>query len=257
VPKPCPSGNRENRPKACYGSDAMREVVVRDTQPISPTVRGLTLACTDGAPLDYVPGQWVNLELEVGGKRDKRAYSIASAPNRTEPNTFEIAVTRVDDGFVSRALHALPAGSLLAMDGPHGFFTREGQASQAAWFVGTGTGVCPLRAMLQSELAAGDGPPLGLLFGVRHEGEILYRAEFERLAAQHARFQFHVTLSRPSPAWTGKTGYVQTHLRELIDLSAKPHLYVCGLSRMVGGVRKVLKEELGLDRRLIHSERYD
>lgn len=257
MPKPRASGNRENSAQACYVTVDMREVVVRDTQQLSPTVRGLTLACADGAPLPYVPGQWVNLEVEVAGKRDKRAYSIASAPDPADPARFEIAVTRVDDGLVSRALHEVPAGSLLAMDGPHGFFTREGQTQLPAWFVGTGTGVCPLRAMLQSELASVEGPPLGLLFGVRHEGEILYRAEFEALAARNPRFSFHVTLSRPSPAWTGKTGYVQTHLAELLDLAAKPHVYVCGLSRMVGGVRKVLKEELGFERRSIHSERYD
>lgn len=235
----------------------MREVVVRYAEMLSTNVRGLTLACRDGAPLEYVPGQWVNLEVGVGGQRDKRAYSIASAPNPQEPASFEIAVTRVDEGLVSRALHEVPEGTVLSMDGPHGFFTREGQQHAPAWFVGTGTGVCPLRAMIQAELAAGDGPPLGLLFGVRNEAEILYREEFEALAAKHPRFQFEVTLSRPSESWSGARGYVQSQLARLLDLRAKPHVYICGLSEMVGAVRKVLKEELGYDRRSIHSERYD
>jgi ferredoxin-NADP reductase len=235
----------------------MREVIVRQTQMLSPNVRGLTLACVDGEPLSFVPGQWVNLELDAFGTRDKRAYSIASAPNPTAPSTFEIAVTHVDEGLVSRALHAVPEGTVLQLDGPHGFFTREGQQSVPAWFVGTGTGVCPLRSMLQSELAAGDGPPLALLLGVRNEAEILYRAELEALAAQHPRFSFHVTLSRPPDAWQGLRGYVQAQLPALIDPKQKPHVYICGLSDMVGSVRKVLKEQLGLDRRSIHSERYD
>ena len=253
MPKARDSSNRFR----CYGTSEMREVVVRQSQMLSPNVRGLTLACADGAPLDYVPGQWVNLELDLGGQRDKRAYSIASAPNTRDPSCFEIAVTRVDEGLVSRALHDVPDGSVIAMDGPHGFFTREGQTSAPAWFVGTGTGVCPLRAMLQAELAAGDGPTLGLLFGTRSEPEILYRAEFEALAAAHPRFEFHVTLSRPTEAWTGARGYVQSQLGRLIDARVKPHVYICGLSDMVSGVRRVLKEELGYDRRSIHSERYD
>ena len=236
----------------------MREVVVLHSQQLSPTVRGLTLACADGAPLRYVPGQWVNLEVEVGGKRDKRAYSIASAPNPSAPERFEIAVTWVDEGLVSRALHGLPAGSRLAMDGPHGFFTREGLTQTPALFVGTGTGVCPLRAMLESELAAGSGPELQLLFGVRDEASILYRAEFEAMAAANpGRFELHVTLSRAGAEWQGRRGYVQTHLAELLNGRGKPHVYVCGLSGMVNGVRKVLKEELGYDRKSIHSERYD
>lgn len=235
----------------------MREVIVRQTQILSPNVRGLTLACADGEPLSFVPGQWVNLELDAFGKRDKRAYSIASAPDARDPSSFEIAVTRVDEGLVSRALHEVREGAVLQMDGPHGFFTREGQTQTPAWFVGTGTGICPLRSMLQSELRAGDGPKLGLLFGVRTEGDILYRAELEALAAEHPRFSLHVTLSRPADGWTGLRGYVQAQLPALIDPKQKPHVYICGLSDMVGGVRKVLKEELGFDRRSIHSERYD
>lgn len=235
----------------------MREVVVRHSEQLSRNVRGLTLSSVDGAPLSYVPGQWVNLEVDVGGRSDKRAYSIASAPNPAAPESFDLAVTWVDDGLVSRALHALPAGSVLKMDGPHGFFTREGLTHLPALFVGTGTGVCPLRAMLQAELAAQSGPPLQLLFGVRHEQDILYRAEFEALAAQNPRFSFHVTLSRPDEQWQGMRGYVQTQLAALLEGLEKPHVYVCGLSNMVGGVRKVLKEQLGYDRRSIHSERYD
>jgi ferredoxin-NADP reductase len=235
----------------------MREVIVRQTQMLSPNVRGLTLACVDGEPLSFVPGQWVNIELDAFGTRDKRAYSIASAPNAREPSMFEIAVTRVDEGSVSRALHDVPERTVLAIDGPHGFFTREGQTQKPAWFVGTGTGVCPLRAMLQSELEAHEGPPLALLLGVRNEESILYRAEFEALAAQHPRFSFHVTLSRPSEDWQGLRGYVQAQLPALIDPKLAPHVYICGLSDMVGSVRKVLKEQLGFERRSIHSERYD
>jgi ferredoxin-NADP reductase len=246
----------------------MRQVVVRDTRMLSPTVRGLTLACVDGAPFSYVAGQWVNLELDVGGALDRRAYSIASAPNAARPDQFEIAVTRVEEGPVSRALHEVPEGARLAMDGPHGFFTREGLEATPALFVGTGTGVCPLRAMLQLELSsnlsggslarADEGrPPLALLFGVRSESEILYRAEFEALAAAHPRFRFHVTLSRPNASWSGLRGYVQSQLAGLIDTQSRPHVFVCGLSDMVNDVRRVLKEELGYDRKHIHSERYD
>lgn len=235
----------------------MRPVIVRHAEMLAPHVRGLTLACDDGAPLTYVPGQWVNLEVDVRGGVDKRAYSIASAPNPAAPEQFQIAVTRVDEGLVSCALHEVAVGTRLRLDGPYGFFTREGRESTPAWFVGTGTGVCPLRAMLQAELAADSGPPLGLLLGVRHREDILYRAEFEALASRRARFSFAVTLSRPDAEWSGLRGYVQTQLGSLIGTGDKPHVYVCGLSNMVSDVRRVLKDELGYDRRSIHSERYD
>jgi len=34
-------------------------------------------------------------------------------------------------------------------------------------------------------------------------------------------------------------------------------VYVCGLERMVGSVRELLRKEMGLPRQQVHSERYD
>lgn len=235
----------------------MRKVVLRRSETLSPTVKGLLLSCLDGEPLAYQPGQWINLYVRLNGQPEKRAYSIASAPDRDRPEQFEVAVTRVDEGSVSLALHGMAEGELLELDGPFGFFTREGHERERALFVGTGTGVGPLRAMIQSELAAHDGPALTLLFGCRSEADILYRAEFEALARAHPRFSFHPTLSRAEGDWSGRRGYVQTHLPQFVAQLERPHVYVCGLSNMVNAARHTLKVELGYDRRHIHTERYD
>lgn len=235
----------------------MRRVVVLRNEPLSPSVIGLRLACVDREPLTFVPGQWVNLHVAAGGEVEKRPYSIASAPDSGAPDAFELAITLVEDGHVSGALHAMQPGDMLLMDGPYGFFTREDHEADDALLVGTGTGVAPLRAMLQAALAQQSGPRLTLLFGCRTPEDLLYRAEFEALAAQHARFRFEPTLSRAESSWTGRRGYVQTHLPELIPALGRPHVYVCGLSNMVNAVRAALKETLAYNRKQIHTERYD
>jgi ferredoxin-NADP reductase len=225
---------------------------------LSATVKAFEFRCVDGAPLAFVAGQWLNFDVPTPQGVLRRAYSIASAPQQQAPDRFEIAVTRVrDGGSASRALHELAAGARLEIDGPHGFFTREQQRDLPALLVGTGTGVCPLRAMLEDELREPGGPPLRLLFGCRTEADILYGAELRAWAAEHARFALHVTLSRPGSDWNGLRGYVQHHLAQLIDTAARPHVYVCGLNKMITEVRRTLKQDLGYDRRLIHSERYD
>jgi len=236
----------------------MRKVVVLRAELLSPNVKGLTMACADGAPLGFVPGQWINLQLDCRGTLDKRPYSIASAPKPEQPEQFEIAVTRVEQGSVSLSLHALNSGDELQLDGPYGFFTREDHPDDDALLVGTGTGVGPLRAMIQAELASrSSGPRLTLLFGCRTQDDLLYRAEFEALAREHDRFRFEPTLSRPDAAWRGRSGYVQAQLPELVESHGRPHVYVCGLSDMVNDVRATLKQALGYDRKHIHTERYD
>lgn len=235
-----------------------RTVELLATQPLSPTVRMLRFRMLDRAPLAFVAGQWLNFDIATPQGIARRAYSIATAPNTDEPDCFEIAVTRVDaGGSASLVLHTLEPGAQLEVDGPHGFFTREDTRTLSALFVGTGTGVCPLRAMIQDELKATEGTRLALLFGCRSQADILWGEELAAWAQAHSRFSLHVTLSRPEPGWTGLDGYVQRHLRALVDPASRPHVYVCGLTKMVSEVRRVLKDELGYDRRMIHSERYD
>jgi ferredoxin-NADP reductase len=217
------------------------------------------LRVTDGEPFAYVAGQWVELEVPVDSAVIKRPYSIASAPADEASDQLEIAVTRVGGGPASTALHALTVGSTLEFVGPSGLFTRDhADASLPSCFVCTGTGVAPLRAMLRDELRrAPDGPPLVLLFGCRTEEDLIFRGEFEELARRHRRFHYEPTLSRPGDDWTGKRGHVQSHLPELLEGLTGAHVYVCGLTKMVTEVRALLRDQLGFDRRQVHSERYD
>jgi ferredoxin-NADP reductase len=55
---------------------------------------------------------------------------------------------------------------------------------------------------------------------------------------------------------------VQSHVPELWDEMRRlergePHLYVCGLERMVSAVRHLVRKEMGVPRERVHSERYD
>ena len=235
-----------------------RTVEITQARTLSPTVRELSLRCVDGRPVGHVAGQWLDFDVPTEAGVVRRAYSIASAPDPGAPERFQIAVTRVDGGGgASQQLHALPLGSQLPVEGPHGFFTRERELAEPALFVATGTGLCPLRAMLQEELARPDGPPLVLLFGCRSEADILWREELDAWSHAHPRLRTFVTLSRGEPEWGGLRGYVQTHLGTALPLLGRPHVFVCGLSKMVGDVRAVLKQQHGYDRKLVHSERYD
>lgn len=228
---------------------------------IAPAVRSCTFERVDGAAFDFQAGQWVSLVLPLAEGEARRAYSIASAPEGT--SRFEIAVTRVAGGAGSAFLHDFAEGQTLRAIGPQGFFTRPANAGFPSLFVGTGTGVTPLRSMIRHALAAGETSPMTLVCGVRTEEDRLYQDEMEALAATHPSLRVFYTLSRPRPDWTGKTGYVQTHVEALFreleqrDPARAPHAYICGLERMVGAVRDLLRKSMNVERKQVHSERYD
>jgi NAD(P)H-flavin reductase len=190
----------------------------------------------------------------------KRSYSIASAPDATP--RFEIALTRVKDGPGSAWLCELAPGAVVPFVGPHGFFTRRANEASPSLLVATGTGVTPMRSMLGAAIAAGSTTPVCLLFGVRREADLIYRDELEIVAREHPFVRLVPTLSQAADGWAGRRGYVQTHVRELWqDLASlgrgEPHAYVCGLERMVGSVRELLRKEMTIPRQQVHTERYD
>ncbi len=213
------------------------------SQAISPSVRLLHLECE--AALDYRAGQWCKIFVrDDQGEEIARDYSIANAPGT---KFIEFAVTHVLGGPMSTLLHDLAVGGELELQGPNGFFYREPHELLApALYVATGTGVAPLRAMIQQHGVAN----AKLLFGCRTVDEVIFADEWSAMG-----LVFVPTLSRGDERWTGHKGYVQSHLRELLVDGA--HVYVCGLRRMVDEVRRVLREEMGIERGRVHSERYD
>jgi CDP-4-dehydro-6-deoxyglucose reductase len=237
------------------------EARVARARALTPSVRELTFERVDGQPMAFEPGQWVSAPFDDA----KRSYSIASQPDGSP--RFDIAVTLVPNGPASTRLHALEPGEALRFTGPQGFFTRAGAQSLApALFVATGTGVTPMRSMLRAA-ARSASVPLWLVLGVRREDDLLYADEFRALARELPAFRFEPTLSQPPDTWEGRRGYVQAHVRalweELVASTAgeppapPPHAYVCGLERMVGSVRDLLRKEMALPRQQVHSERYD
>ncbi len=190
------------------------------------------------------------------GHEVTRAYSIASAPRGD--NRFDLCLNRVPEGFFSNYLCSLPEGEAVKFHGPHGHFVLRHPVRDSL-FIGTGTGIAPLRAMLHwllADPARHQGHEFTLIFGVRYQKDLYYNQEFLALAHEHPNFHYLPTLSRDNPGWTGARGYVQEHVRRLAHGRTDIDAYICGLRDMVIANRELLKE-LGWDKKAIFYERFD
>ncbi len=226
---------------------------------LSGSVRSLRFHLADGRALGHVAGQHVDLLVPTSrGLPFRRSYSIASAPDAAHPARFEIAVTRVDRGPTSEALHALRPGELVEVEGPRGTFVRSAEERERpALFVAAGTGLAPIRAMLSEDVCAAAGPPLVLLFGCRTPQDRLWADELCDWERTCPRFFLHVTLSRAPDEWTGLAGYVQRHACALARSLPGVQVYVCGLGAMVDEVATLLARDAGISREALRYEIYD
>ena len=106
-----------------------------------------------GDALQYLPGEYVLLE-DRDGNVPPRSYSLANAPR--PDGLISLLVTRVPDGATSTWVHArLRVGDQVSVSGPYGTFVDDPAATAPALFLAAGSGLAPIRALLEATLAAG------------------------------------------------------------------------------------------------------
>jgi ferredoxin-NADP reductase len=224
--------------------------------PLTDETRHLEFAVEELPCFDFTAGQFVSMKEPHDGREITRAYSIASPPRGD--NTFDLCLNRVPEGFFSNFLCSLPEGATVPFHGPHGYFVLKSPVRDSL-FIATGTGIAPIRGMLQwllADPARHQGHEFWLVFGVRYESDLYYNDEFLQLAREHPNFHYIPTLSRDNPGWTGARGYVQEHVCRLAQDRTGMDAYICGLKDMVLANRDLLKG-LGWDRKSILYERFD
>ncbi len=231
---------------------------------LAPTVRHLAFVRDDGQPLDFIPGQFLQVHFHPeDGAPAKRSYSVATIHDHAlgAGETVEIAVSYVPGGLATRVFEALPEGGRIEASGPFGrFCLAPGDANRRYLLIGTGTGVTPYRAMLPllEQAIAQRGIEVVLLFGARRPEELLYAEDFLAFAERHPAFRFVPCFSREMPADPHpdvRRGYVQAALDEFAPSAAGDIAYLCGNPLMVDACFEALKGH-GLPIQHIRREKY-
>ncbi len=207
-----------------------------------------------GKGMPFLPGQFLSVVLPTDGKVVRRAYSIASPPEERE--RLVLIIKRVQGGLVTGWFWGLKPGDRFRVHGPFGKFTLPERIDFEPLFVATGTGVAPFRSMIHSLLAGGFKGKISLLFGSRFDTMIPYHEEFLDLARRHPNFIYLPTVSRPTPGWSGASGYVQHHVGSMISNPSAVRVYICGLNEMIQPVQEVCLKA-GLPKQHVSYEKYD
>jgi ferredoxin-NADP reductase len=230
------------------------ETTVEVAQLMTPRNIHLRFRLPEGKHMKFKSGQFVQVFVPQPDKPRRTSYSIASAPQMT--NAFELCVTWVDGGKSSTYLHSLKVGDKVTAMGPLGKFVQPDPLPRDVVFIATGSGIAPFRSMIADQLARNTPHKLNLLYGNRHDLDIIYRKDWEKLALDNANFRALFTLSRPSEKWTGAKGYVQDHIANFVPNAAAHDYYICGLTPMINAVQAKLAE-LGVPAEQVHFEKYD
>ncbi len=218
---------------------------------LSVTVKHFVLDYAPEADTQFKAGHFMMVHLEKDGKPHKKPYSIASSPSLK--NKVELCIKLVEGGYVSNWFFGLKEGDIIHTSLPYGVFTIREPWPENMVFAATGTGVAPMRGMIQNLYEKGCDKNIWLIFGNRHENEILYLDEWRALEKQHSNFHFIPTISKPKH-WTGEKDYVQHIAKRLFEgKTENAAFYGCGLVPMCQQLKATLLE-MNIPRERIHFE---
>ena len=204
---------------------------------------------------DFIPGQFVTLDLPIHEKPNKRwrSYSIASWPDND--NIFELIIVRNESGPGTNFLFTdAILGTEIPFRGPQGIFTLPENIDKDLFLICTGTGIAPFRSMLHYILLNNiPHKDIYLIFGTRSKEFLLYYEELQALSRQYSEFHYIPVLSREQ--WEGNTGYVHDAYATLLINKQPADFFLCGWKNMITDAKHRI-QELGYDKKSIHQEIY-
>lgn len=205
-----------------------RATVVGRDEP-APSVTRLRLALPEPSECGgWLPGQHLDVILPDG---NRRSFSMANAPGGCE---VELHIRHIEGGeFTSGTLPRVRPGDTLELELPLGRFHWRPEDDLPVLMVATGTGIAPLKAILEAMEADGGAPPAALYWGQRERGDFYLANEIRSWTRNLFEFRYTPVLSRPDREWNGRCGHVQQAvLDDGLDL-ANHVIYLCGSAAMV------------------------
>jgi len=252
----------------------------------TPSTRRFWIEIPELESFDFLPGQFVTLDLPIHEKPNKRwrSYSIASWPDGT--NVIELVIVLLEGGAGTTYLfNEVGIGSELTLRGPQGVFTLPEPIDRDLFFICTGTGIAPFRSMV-NHMRNHKVPHknIFLIFGCRTFGDCLYGNEMKELQSSFQSFNYIPTFSRETPSnGSFRTGYVHAIYEELCreektmdeinkeadtqevtekleevsgNGTVRPaYFYLCGWKNMIDEARQRIVA-MGYDKKSIHLELY-
>jgi ferredoxin-NADP reductase len=218
-------------PTWTLGEARAKVVDVRRTTPRSVT---LTLAPNDTFTSTHTvkAGQYVNLTVDIDGRRHTRCYS----PSNTEGSrNLELTIGHHEGGLVSTYLYeSARRGMVVGLAGVGGDFVLPARRQRRILFVSGGSGITPVMAMLRTLIAE------------RHQGEIAF-VHYARTAAE-ACYREELAALKDLPGVRVLHGYTRSDDGDLVGRLGPEHLaaamsspdavFVCGPTALVVAVRE-------------------
>ena len=211
------------------------------------------MAPRQGRVFEYRPGQFIFLTLDRKGfPPEEHPFTLSSSPAASDA----ITVTPKAVGDFTATIKDTRPGDMARIDGPYGRFTYLDVAGEPLLLISGGVGVTPFASYLRHIRDTGGATDVVLIDANKTAADIIFREEFDSLAAACANIRIVYVLSEGDHAWEGERGYVdEALLRRCVPDIDRRVCFLCGPPPMTAMVRKALAR-LGVPRSRVRFEEF-
>ena len=216
------------------------ESISRET----PNIKTIRFRSPGGDPLPFtfIPGQFLNVALSIGGARMNRSYSISSSPH--ERAYVEISVKREERGAVSRHIvDLLKVRDAIEASGPVGKLTFTGTEADSVVLISAGIGITPMMSVaryLSEQSWPGD---IFFIFTCRTPADYIFQKPLAALASRNSKLHVVVSMTKPGPDWKGPRGRITKELlAQSVPNIASRRIHLCGPVPMMEATKSQLSE---------------
>ncbi len=269
---------------------------VRSARHVGTFLKEMVFAMPEGEPLEFEAGGYIVLEAPAHEVRfsdfdvppeyradwerygllalesrtyepTTRAYSLANHPGERDMAMLVVRIATppadapegTPPGEASSWIFSLREGDEVTLSGPFGDF-HANESDREMVLIGGGAGMAPMRSIIFDQLLnRRTNRRIRFWYGARSLRELCYREDFDRLAAEHENFEWHVALSDPLPEddWDGPRDFVhRVAFEQYLRKHPAPEeleYYLCGPPVMTAAVLQML-DDLGVDRDSIYLD---
>jgi len=205
------------------------------------------------AGVDYKAGQFMCVTLR-SEPVCKRYLSLSSSP--TEKGYIEFTKKLTQSDF-SCALDSLKAGDVLRVQYPLGKFTLEDNPADKIAFISGGIGITPIRSIAKYVVDKNLGTDMVLLYANRSVKDIVFKEDFDAMLKAYPKLKVAHVLCEAAPDFKCTVGLINAQIikNEIPDYRERK-FFLCGPPLMVEAMKKMLSDELVVEREKIITENF-
>lgn len=243
-------------PKELFAVKHFRAKIIQKEM-LTYDIAGLRMELIDPQTIDFVAGQYIQLESEEykGREAVMRAYSISSVPS--DNKHIELMIRRVPEGICTTwVFDYLQEGNQLYFSGPYGEFNLS-ETDAPIIFIAGGSGMAPIWSIIQYMVEEGIQRNAVYFFGALTQKDLFYTHKLTKIAESFEWFKFVPALSRePEDSdWQGERGLITDVVKRYFPDTSAHEGYLCGSPGMIDACISVLTEG-GMPKEKIYYDKF-